>query len=343
MTTANPGLQSQNHGHKNTPERVSTSRRLMLAAGLIALSAGAPVQAAYPEKPIRLVVPFAAGGSATSIARLIADEMAVKLGTSIIVDNRGGAAGGIGATAVARAEPDGYTLLFAPTGVIAVNPALYKNLNYSMKELVPVSMAVTYPLMLFVNTGFPADDMQTLVAYAKANPGKVTFGSAGYGSSGHLLGELLKRATQTELVHVPYKGGGPAMMDVIGGQISMMMEAAVVGWPHVEAGKLKPIGVSSRQRLVMAPNVPSFAEGGVKDFDASSWYGVFAPTGTPDDVVNKLREAVSLAVNDPKLRPRIEAMGMSSVGSTSAEFAEIIRADTKAWADVVKAANITVD
>jgi tripartite-type tricarboxylate transporter receptor subunit TctC len=269
--------------------------------------------------------------------------MSESLGQQIVVENIGGAGGGIGAATAARAEPDGYTLFFGSAGIIAVNPLLYKNLGYSVKEFTPISLIATYPSVLFVNPAFPAKDLKELIAYAKANPGRVSFGSAGYGSSGHLWGELLKHTARIDIVHVPYKGGGPAMNDVIGGHLSMMMEAAVVGWSQVKEGKLRALGVTSPSRLSMAPELPTFAEAGLSGFDAGTWYGCLAPARTPEPIIAKLQEAIATAVRSPDIKQRLAEIGMVGVGSTAQEFQNAIQTDTGKWARIIKITGATVE
>lgn len=311
----------------------------MVALGMMASSA----QAAYPDHTIRLIVPFVTGGSASSAARVIAQGMSEVLGQTVYVDNIGGAGGNIGTAVAAKAAPDGYTILIASAGIMTVNPALYKQLPFAPQQLAPIGLATSYPLVIFVNRQLPAQDFKGLIAYAKANPGKVTFGSAGYGSSGHLFGELLKEAAQVDMVHVPYKGGGQAMADVLGGQISLMMEASVVGMPHVKDGGLRPFAVTSTTRLANLPNVPTVSESGFPGFDAVGWYALLAPAGTPPDIVVKLNSALNQTLSKPEIRDRLREMGMEPVPGTPEVLQSLIRSDTAKWSKVVKKSGIVLD
>ena len=313
-------------------------------ASLFLLSmAGGAAHAAYPEKPIRMVVPFVAGGSAGSAAREIAQRMSTALGQTVFVDHLGGAGGNIGAAAVANAAPDGYTILIASSGILTVNPSLYKKLPFEPEKLVPVGMVASYPLVIFANGQLPLKDLPSFISYARQYPGKLSFGSAGYGTSGHLFGELLKDAAKIDIVHVPYKGGGQAMMDVISGQISMMMEASVVGMAQTGDGKLRALAVTGKTRMPSAPNIPTIAESGLPGFDAVGWYGLLLPPGTPREVSAKLNEALNTTLNDASTRAKLSVMGMEPTPGAPDALATMIRSDSAKWSKVVQQTGIKLD
>lgn len=303
----------------------------------------APALAAWPDKPIRLVVPFAAGGSSTSAARILADRLGTVLGKPVFVDNIGGANGGVGAQTAVRAPADGYTLFFSSAGIMTVNPSLYAKLPYAVKDFEPVSLTATFASLLFVNADFPARDAKGLVAYAKAHPGEVTFGSAGYGSSGHLWGEVLKARAGIDIRHVPYKGTSPALVDVMGGNLGFIVDAAVLGMQQVNAGKLRALGATSTRRVESAPDVPTFAEQGLAGFERLSWFGVFVRAGTPPDIVATLHKAIAQVVEAPDYREAIRGQGMTAASSTPADFQTLVRDESAYWGEIIRNAKITVD
>ncbi|MES2281544.1 MAG: tripartite tricarboxylate transporter substrate binding protein [Pseudomonadota bacterium] len=307
------------------------------------LLATATAHAAFPDKPIRMVVPFVAGGSAGSAARELAQRMSVILGQNVFVDHLGGAGGNIGAAAVANAAPDGYTVLIASSGILTVNPSLYKKLPFDPAKLTPVGVVASYPLVIFANGQLPMKDLPSFISYARQYPGKLSFGSAGYGTSGHLFGELLKDAAKIDIVHVPYKGGGQAMMDVISGQISMMMEASVVGMGYTGDGRLRALAVTGRTRMASAPNIPTIAESGLPGFDAIGWYGLLTPPGTPRDVVARLNEALNAALSDGDTKTKLGTMGMDPVTGTPEALSTLIRSDAAKWSAVVQKTGIKLD
>lgn len=313
---------------------------LFLSASLMT---SGTVRAEYPDRPIRLIVPFGPGGSATSAAREVARGMSQVLGQTVFVDNLGGAGGNIGAAAAANAVADGYTVLIASSGILTVNPTLYKKLPFDPQKLKPIGMAASYPLVIFVNGQLPMKDLNGLISYARQNPGKLSFGSAGYGSSGHLFGELLKDAAKIDIVHVPYKGGAQAMTDVIGGQISMMMEASVVGMGHTKDGKLRALALTGKTRMASLPNLPTVAESGLPGFDAVGWYAIVAPANTPRDIVAKLNEALNTALNMAETREKLRGMGMEPVPGTPEALEAVIGSDTTKWSKVVKQTGIAIN
>lgn len=313
---------------------------LLFTASLLAT---ATAHAAFPDKPIRMVVPFVAGGSAGSAARELAQRMSAILGQNVFVDHLGGAGGNIGAAAVANAAPDGYTVLIASSGILTVNPSLYKKLPFDPAKLTPVGVVASYPLVIFANGQLPMKDLPSFISYARQYPGKLSFGSAGYGTSGHLFGELLKDAAKIDIVHVPYKGGGQAMMDVISGQISMMMEASVVGMGYTGDGRLRALAVTGKTRMASAPNIPTIAESGLPGFDAIGWYGLLTPPATPRDVVARLNEALNAALKDSDTRTKLGTMGMDPIPGTPEALSSLIRSDTAKWSTVVQKTGIKLD
>ncbi len=313
---------------------------LLFTASLLAT---ATAHAAFPDKPIRMVVPFVAGGSAGSAARELAQRMSAILGQNVFVDHLGGAGGNIGAAAVANAAPDGYTVLIASSGILTVNPSLYKKLPFDPAKLTPVGVVASYPLVIFANGQLPMKDLPSFISYARQYPGKLSFGSAGYGTSGHLFGELLKDAAKIDIVHVPYKGGGQAMMDVISGQISMMMEASVVGMGYTGDGRLRALAVTGKTRMASAPNIPTIAESGLPGFDAIGWYGLLTPPSTPRDVVTRLNEALNAALKDSDTRTKLGTMGMDPIPGTPEALSSLIRSDTAKWSTVVQKTGIKLD
>lgn len=310
-------------------------------AGLAGFSAGAA--AAYPDHPIRLVVGFSAGGTTDVVARIVGKEISQELGQAVVVENRPGAGSNIGTELVARAKPDGYTLYMVAV-TSAINQTLYKNIKFNLvKDFAPVALAVKVPNVLVVNPKVPVHSVKELVAYAKANPGKLNFASSGSGTSIHMAGELFKQRAGVDILHVPYKGSAPAETDLMGGQVEMMFDNMPAAWPHVKAGKLRALAVTTAERSKTAPDLPTMEESGFPNFDVSSWFGVLAPAGTPADVVNKLNAAVEKAISKPDVQKRFADLGAVPVKTTPAEFGEFIKSEVATWAKVVKASGATVD
>lgn len=296
----------------------------------------------YPEKGVRLVIPFAAGGSATTSARLLAEHLAQALGQKVYVENKGGANGAIGAAFVANSQADGYTLLYSSAGMMTVNPFLFGDaLVYKVDQFIPVSLSSTFASVMFINKDFPAKNLQELIAYGKKNPGAITFGSAGAGSSGHLWGELLKQRADIDIRHVPYKGMGPALIDVIGGRITFVLDAAVTGISQLKAGNLRAIASTSHKRIPMLADVPTFAESGLKGFEPLSWYGVFAPAATPKPIIDRLNSAIAVVASSPEYKKDLMALGMSAEASTSEALKSRIVNDSKLWSEVIRVANLS--
>lgn len=317
-------------------------RSALLCAALAACGiAPAAAQQDYPSKPILLVVPFAPGGSSEFLSRLIGSKLTEAWKQQVVVESRPGAAGNIAMEAVQRAKPDGYTLILGHVGTLAVNPAMFAKLPYDPdKGFVPVAMIATVPSLLVVNPSLPAKDFKEFVALAQAKPGTLYYGSAGNGSSGHLAMEYLKQAAHIDLVHVPYKGTGPMITDLLGGQTQATFTGATPLMPHIKAGKLRPIAVGSAKRIASLPDVPTVAEAGLAGFETSQWYGILAPAGTPDAIVRKLSAEINRILKSPEVVERLAADGSIPQGSTPEEFAKFIAGEQKRWATVVKSANI---
>jgi len=319
-------------------------RKLLCALGASLLLSAAPSQAAdYPTEPIKLIVPFAPGGSVDTVARILGQELTKELGQSIVVENRAGAGGNIGFEAVAQAKPDGYTLLMA-SSPLAVNVSLYKSLGYDpVKSFAPVSLVALQPNVLIVNPELPVKTVAELIEYGKANPGKLNFGSSGLGASQHLSGELFKRRTGIDMVHVAYRGGGPAMTDLVAGRIQLMFETIPSSIPYITSGQLRPLAVTVEKRSPQLPDVPTMAEAGVTDFVSRGWLGMAAPAGTPQPIIDKLNAAVVKALAEPAIAKRLTELGLVVDGSSPAEFASFLEAEIGAFHTLITEANITLN
>jgi tripartite-type tricarboxylate transporter receptor subunit TctC len=300
-----------------------------------------PKGQAYPSRPIRLIVPFPPGGSTDILARALAQKLAESLAQAVVIDNRPGAGGSIGAEAASRAAPDGHTLMMGHLGTLAVNPAIYKNLRYDpVKSFAPVSLMAMVPSVLVVNPQVPAANAAELIAYARAHPGKLTYGSAGNGSTSHLTTEYFKLATGTDILHVPYKGIGPMLTDLISGQLSMGLNGAPAVMAHVNSGRLRALAVSGLKRLDSLPQLPTLDESGVPGFDASGWYGIVAPAGTPREIVMKLNAEIRRIMQTPDLRARLDSEGAIPAAGSPEEFAAFIGSEIVRWGAVLKRAAI---
>jgi tripartite-type tricarboxylate transporter receptor subunit TctC len=317
---------------------------LMAAAGLLALASAVHAEPGYPTKPIRLIVPFAPGGSTDVLARLLAEALRPELGQPVIVENKAGAGGNIGGDFVAKAPPDGYTLLIAAAGPTVINPSLYARMPYDpAKDLRPVTLLIQEPNLMAINPKIPAKTVPEFIAYAKSRPTEVSFGSPGNGSPAHLAGEWFNQLTGTTMVHVPYKGTGPALNDLIAGQIAMMIDNMPALWPHVQSGKLRALAVSTDKRATAAPDLPTVAESGVKGFAFGAWKGLMAPAATPPEIVERLHAAATKALAKPDFRKRLIDLGAEPVGNTPAQFAAIIKIETASWAALVKSTGTKLD
>lgn len=319
--------------------------KTLLAAGMLAtlgLTGAAP--AAYPDKPIRLIVGFPAGGASDVAARAVAAKMGALLNQAIIIENKAGAASNIGADYVAKAPADGYTLLFG-TISLAVNPSLYQKLSYNpVKDLAPISQVASTPFLLVVNPATPYHSVADLIAAAK-KPGEkpIYFASAGNGSGAHLFAELFNSQAGTKMQHVPYRGAAPAMSDVLGGQVPLTFDNIVTTLPLVKSGKLRALAVSTRTRSQAAPDIPTMAEAGVPGYDATAWFGLFAPTGTPAEVIKKLSATAAQATQDPQVRAALEAVGCDPMGTSPDEFNAFFKSEVQKWAKVVNDAHVHLD
>ena len=324
----------------------STLRRTLvaLAAATFATALSPALAQGYPAKPIRIVVPFPAGGATDILARAAAQKMTEAWGQPVVVDNRPGAGGNIGSDAVAKAPNDGYTLLMGTVGTHAINASLYAKMPYDhVKDFVPIVLVAGVPNVLVVHPSVPVSSVQELIAYGKANPGKLNFASSGSGTSIHLSGELFKTMTGVQMTHVPYKGSAPAVSDLLGGQVQLMFDNLPVSLPHIKGGKLKALAVTSRARAASLPDVPTLHESGLPGFDASSWFGLLAPAGTPADVITKVNGEVAKWIASAEGRERLAAVGANPAGGTPDDFAKHIAAETTKWAKVVKDSGAKVE
>jgi tripartite-type tricarboxylate transporter receptor subunit TctC len=311
-------------------------------ACLLAFAAPATAQT-FPDRPITLLIPFAAGGSTDLLGRLIAEKMSEGLGQQVIVENKGGAGGNLGAAAVAKAAPDGYTILMATVATHALNPAVYPNMPYDpVKDFAPISLLVTVPNVLIVHPSVPANTAQELIALLKANPGKYSYASSGNGSPLHLSGELFKSMAGVDIVHVPYKGAGPALVDVIGGQVPIMFDNLPSSTQHIKSGKLRGLGVTSTQRAPVFPDMPALTEA-LPGYETYTWNALFAPAGTPPEAIKKLNEEANKAVNDPAVKAKLAEFSATVVASTPEELGKHVVAELAKWAPIVKQSGAKAD
>jgi tripartite-type tricarboxylate transporter receptor subunit TctC len=319
------------------------STRFFAALAFAAASAAASAQA-YPERPIRFVVPFPPGGAADLTGRTLGRALGERLGQPLVVDNRGGAGGTIAAEIVAGAAPDGYTVLFATMGTQVINPHLYSKLRYDpIRDFAPVSLTHVTPRVLVVHPSVNANSVMELIALAKRSPGALTFGSAGNGSSSHLSGELFNAMAGTRMTHVPYKGSGPAAADLLAGRISMSFDSIAVYKDYIVLGKLRALGVTTLNRSDALPSVPTIAEAGLPGYDISNWLGVLVPARTPPAIIARLNAEIRHAHNDAETKKQLLALGIEPVHSTPEAFAQLIRADLAKWAKIVKASGARID
>jgi tripartite-type tricarboxylate transporter receptor subunit TctC len=317
--------------------------RWTLGALFACIALGASAQG-YPNRPIRLVVPFPAAGTTDILARAVAQKLTEALGQAVVVDNRPGAAGNIGSDLVAKSAPDGYTLLMGTVGTHAINPSLYSNMPYDhVKDFVPVVLVAGVPNVLVVNPELPVNSVADLIKLAKAKPGTINFASSGSGTSIHLSGELFKTMAGVDMMHVPYKGSSPALTDLIGGQVQIMFDNLPSSLAQIKAGKLRAVAVTSLKRAPALPDVPTISESGLPGFEASSWFGVLAPAGTPAPIVARINGEVNKWLQSADARERLLGQGAEAAGGTPEQFASYIRVETEKWAKVVKASGAKVD
>lgn len=292
---------------------------------------------AFPTKPIKFIVPYAAGGATDTTARLVSKELTAILGQPVVVENKAGAGGNIGTDYVAKSTPDGYTMLLAYTGPMAINPSLYDSLPFKpQQDFAPVTLLAQAPQILGVHPSIPATTVDELIAYAKANPTALFFGSSGNGGADHLAGELFKMRTGAQITHVPYKGGAPALADLVAGrtQLQFMTIPASIG--HIQAGRIRPLAILAKERYPLFPNVPTISEAGVKNYDVNNWYGVVVAAGTPEAIVNKLNSALIKALRSDEVQARFNGLGLVPVSNTPKEFQSFIVAESARWAEIIR-------
>ena len=320
----------------------SIASAVVLGASL--LGGTSALAQAYPTKPVTIIVPFAAGGTTDILARIIGQALTAELGQSVVVDNRAGAGGNFGGQAAAKAAPDGHTLFMGTVGTHAINASLYKKMPFDpVKDFAPLTRVANVPNLLVANPAQPYKSVKDLIAYAKANPGKVNFGSSGNGSSIHLSGELFKSLAKVDMQHVPYKGSAPAVTDLLGNQIDIMFDNMPSAIQHVRSGKLAPLAVTTAKRSPELPNVPTIAEAGVPGYEATSWFGMFAPAGTPAPVLAKLNAAIVKLLAQPDVKKKINEQGAEVYSETPEQFAAFIQAESVKWGKVVKESGASLD
>ena len=320
--------------------------RLLCACVLMqALVAAPAIAQSYPVKPIRYVVPFPPGGGNDILAREIGQHLSVLLGKAVVVENKAGASTIIGTDFVAKAAPDGYTILMGNNSALAITPSLFEKLPYDpLRDFAPVTLLASVPFVILVHPSVPAKSLSELIELARARPGQLHFASAGVGISTHLAGELLKTMAKINIVHIPYKGAGPALTDTIGGQVQMTVTNLVSSIPHMKAGRLRALAVTGTARSSAMPDLPTVDEAGnLKGYEASAWYGIVAPAKTPREIVNRLNAEVNRTLNIVQVRERLNADGATIFGGTPEEFGRVMRADIQKWADVIKQANIKLE
>ncbi|MDB5999848.1 MAG: hypothetical protein JWP52_1547 [Rhizobacter sp.] len=319
-------------------------RHLVLAcAAALALSAGGAMAQAWPNKPITLVVPFPPGGTTDVLARSLSDRLSQSLGQPVIVESKPGAGSTLGADYVAKAKPDGYTLL---VGAVhhTIATSVYKKLPYDFqRDLAPITMVALVPNVLVVNTSTPAKNVAELVALAKAQPGKLTFGSNGNGTAQHLIGTQFQNITGTQILHIPYKGSGPLATDLLGGQITMSFDTVTPVLPHIKAGKLRALAVTTAKRSSALPDVPTLDEAGLKGFDIGTWFGILAPAATPKDILVRLNAEMVKVIHSPEFRAHMSEIGAEPIGNSAEQMAQQIKAETEKFAKLVKDANVTIE
>ncbi len=306
--------------------------------------AGAVGAQTWPSKPLHVIVPFPPGGAVDILGRAVGQKLGDALGESVVIDNRAGAGGVVGTEAAAKSPADGYTLLMGSTSTISINPALVSKPTYDpAHDFLPISQLAFVPHMLVIGAAVPTANLREFIAYVKANPGRVNYASAGNGTPHHIAGEMFKQAAGVDMVHVPYKGTGPAINDLLAGQVSFMSVEILAALPHVRAGKLRALGVATVGRSDVAPEVPTVAEAGLPGFEVTSWYGVFAPAGTPAPIIQRIAAEIAKAVAQADFRERLASLGASPVGSGPEEFARFLRSENARWANAVRVSGAKLD
>jgi tripartite-type tricarboxylate transporter receptor subunit TctC len=317
--------------------------RSLVAATLAALSHVAFAQS-YPAKPITMLAGFAAGGSVDTVARIVAKRLADGLGQNVVVDNKAGAGGVVATQQLARSAPDGYTILLAAMGSLAVSPHLVPNIGYDpLRDLAPITMAVAFPNVIVVHPSLPARTLADFVQLAKASPGKITYGTSGIGGTGHLAGEMFALTAGIDIVHVAYKGGAPAMQDLLGGQIPAVVGTPITSLPHIKSGKIRALATTGATRARIMPDVPTVAESGYPGFEAINWYAYVAPARTPPEIIARLNREIGAVLNAPEVREQLDQHGVEAKTSTPEELAKFMESELAAWGKVVKAARVQVN
>ncbi len=317
------------------------SRSIHLAIVLLATAAFANTVAQdYPSKPVRIIVPFAPGGGTDLSARIIAQKLSESLGANFVVENRPGAAGIVGTETVAKSKPDGYTMLVVSSSH-AMNPAMYEKMPYdTARDFAPISLLMSGPTLVVAHPSLPAKNARELIALAKARPGTLTFASAGHGTPPHMAGELFKALAKIDILHIPYKGNGPAYTDLMAGQVSLMFPNIATSLPYAKSGRMRAIGVGSKQRSAIAPEIPTIHESGLPGYEMSSWFGLLAPAGTPPTVASRLQQEITRIFKQADVRDKLLAQGVEPVGSTPQEFTVFLAAETTQWAKIIKSSGL---
>jgi tripartite-type tricarboxylate transporter receptor subunit TctC len=342
-------LQNASEGKTGDERSPAIQRALMTAAAIVIMvllvaATAAPLGAqTYPNRPIRFILPFPPGGATDILGRIIGQKFAERLGQPVVPENRPGGAGNIGLEATANAKPDGYTIVLT-VQTIAISPSLFKKLNYDpVKDFAPITLVGQIPNVVVVRPALPVRNLKELVAYAKANPKKLNYGSGGTGNANHLVFELLKNLTQIDIVHVPYKGVNQAMIGLMGGEVDMVSIGPPAALPHIQAGKVRPLAVLQKERVPTLPDVQTSREAGVENFEVVSWYGILAPAATPRDIVNRLNAEWLKIAAMPDTKAKMESAGVEPLSSTPEQFADFIKTETVRWSKVIKEANLSVD
>jgi len=306
--------------------------------------AGPAVAQQWPTKPVKIVVPFSPGGFADSGARAVSDKLAARLGQPVLIENKVGASGNIGTEMVAKSAPDGYTLLLAYDGTMVVNPHVFAKIPFdTLRDFAPVTKLGDAPTLVVAHPSVPANNMRELIALAKAKPGTLSYGTSGTGNTPHLVGEMLNLRAGTDLQHIPYKGGAQAIADVVGGQIPLSFTAVAGAQQFLKAGKLKALGVTSRQRVAALPDTPTFTESGLPNFVVNTWFGILAPANTPRPIIDRLQRELAAVLKEPDVRERYAVLGNEPVGNTPDEYAAQIKADLAQWGEIVKKAGVRIE
>jgi tripartite-type tricarboxylate transporter receptor subunit TctC len=321
----------------------SVKGRIVIAALALVGMMPAAVAAGYPDHPVRMIVPFTPAGATDLLARLVGERLGAKLGQAVVIDNRAGAGGNVGAEIAAHAAPDGYTLLMGPASVYAISATLYPKLGYDLaKDLMPVSLVANVPHVLVVSNDLPAQSVPELVHLAKKKPGELNIASQGSGTVSHLEAELLKHMAGIDMVHIPYKGSSPAILDLIGARVQVMFDSIASALPHIRAGKVRAIAVASNTRSSLLPNVPTVAES-LPGYSAHSWLGIFVPAGTPQSIIQRLQRDLVAAIGDPKAHARLVEAGFEPKSSSQDDFAKLVRDEIEKWRPLVKMSGATPD